>query len=132
MIKHHFSSAGTNSKISSILQSKAVHNLASTAASNLVIFVGGEEESIIEDISLTNMNITLCSQGTQKCGYFDELPSIRKVYPHSIPVIYGRFVDGLQVTGKVRYCQPYTPADNALSQTEQCKNVEILMKCQEK
>ena len=96
------------------------------------IFVGGEEESIIEDISLTNMNITLFSQGTQKCGYFDELPSIRKVYPHSIPVIYGRFVDGLQVTGKVRYCQPYTPADNALSQTEQCKNVEILMKCQEK
>ena len=92
------------------------------------IFVGGEEDSVIEDISLTNMNIVLCKQGTQLHGYFDELPSIRKVYSHSIPVVYGRYVKGLVVTGRVTYCQPYNPEENVLVEEEFCEDVEICLK----
>lgn len=92
------------------------------------IFLGGEEDSVIEDISLTNMNIVLCKQGTQLHGYFDELPSIRKVYSHSIPVVYGRYVKGLAVTGRVTYCQPYNPEENVLVEEEFCEDVEICLK----
>ena len=92
------------------------------------IFVGGEENTVIEDISLTNMNIVLCKQGTQPHGYFDELPSIRKVYPHSIPVVYGRYVKGLEVTGRVTYQEPYNPVENVLAEEEFCEGVEIKLK----
>ncbi len=89
------------------------------------IFVGGEEDTIIENITLRNMNIVLCKQGTQPHGFFDELPSIRKVYPHTIPVVYARHVKGLEVTGRVTYMEPYNPTDNPPMETESCENIKI-------
>ena len=92
------------------------------------IFIGGEEDTIIEDITLKDMNIVLCKQGTQPYGHFDELPSIRKVYPHTIPIVYGRYVKGLEVTGRVTYHTPYNPIENVLLEEEFCEDVQIELK----
>lgn len=92
------------------------------------IFVGGEADSIIEDIILNDINIILCKQGTQPHGFFDELPSIRKVYPHAIPVVYGRYVKGLEVTGRITYHAPYNPTENVLWEEEFSENVKIELK----
>ena len=89
------------------------------------IFVGGEADTVIEDITMRNMNIVLCKQGTQPHVFFDELPSIRKVYPHTIPVVYARYVNGLEVTGRVTYCEPYNPTENPISEEEFCENVIV-------
>lgn len=88
------------------------------------VFVAGEADARLENITLTDLNLTLCRQGTQAPGYFDEQPSERHVYPHTIPAVYARCVDGLRVEGRVRYMAPYTPAENPLLLTDDCTGVE--------
>lgn len=92
------------------------------------IFVAGEEDARVEDISLTDLNITMCSQGTQKSGWFDEQPSERNVYPHKIPAVYGRCVDGLRAEGRVRFEAPYSLEENGLCMAESCTGEEIALK----
>lgn len=91
------------------------------------IFIGGEEETLIKNIRMTDMDITLCRQGTQKSGEFDERPSPRGIYKHSIPVVYGRFAEGVYVQGRVRFEEPYSSENNKIYEFENCKNsmVEI-------
>ena len=43
------------------------------------------------------VDLTLCRQGTQPGGLFDEQPSARHLYPHEIPALYARCVQGLRV-----------------------------------
>ena len=62
------------------------------------IFLGAEEECPIEDVSMDHVRIQMVKQGTQSEIPFDEQPSIYQVYPHKIPCLYGRHVQGLQVT----------------------------------
>ena len=85
------------------------------------IFVAGEENARIENITITNVDITMCKQGTEKSGYFDEQPSIRHVYPHSIPAVYLRSVDNVMVSGKVKYLDPYCVTTNPLVECENCR-----------
>ena len=48
--------------------------------------------------------MTFQKQGTQPGGLFDEQPSVRHIYPHAIPALYARSVNGLTVQGStVRY-----------------------------
>lgn len=89
------------------------------------IFVAGEEDARVENISLTDLNITMCSQGTQKSGCFDEQPSERNVYPHKIPAVYGRCVDGLRAEGRVRFTAPYSLEENGLYLADSCTGEEI-------
>ena len=65
----------------------------------------------------------MCSQGTQESGYFDEQPSERNVYPHQIPAVYGRCVDGLYVEGRIHFEQPYSLEKNGLLMAEDCTGV---------
>lgn len=88
------------------------------------IFVAGEMDARVENVSLTDLQIVMCSQGTQKSGFFDEQPSERNVYPHQIPAVYGRCVDGLCVEGKIHFEQPYSLEKNGLLMTENCTDVE--------
>lgn len=89
------------------------------------IFVAGEEDARVSGIRLTDLNITMCSQGTQPCGYFDEQPSQRNVYPHSIPAVYARCADNLTVTGCIHYEKPYSVQNNRLCQHIDCTNEHI-------
>lgn len=89
------------------------------------IFVAGEADARVEHIALSDLHITMCSQGTQKSGYFDEQPSVHHVYPHTIPCVYARCADDLQVSGRVSYEAPYNVQNNSLFETQDCKNTQI-------
>lgn len=89
------------------------------------VFVAGEEDARIKNISLTNLFLTLCKQGTEEAGYFDEQPSVRQVYPHDIPVVYARAVDGLEVQGTVSYDLPYNLEQNKLYEAVDCYDDKI-------
>lgn len=89
------------------------------------IFIGGEADARVGGISLTDLQITLCSQGTQPSGYFDEQPSERNVYPHAIPAVYARCADRITVCGKVRFKEPYSMEKNGLAMLEDCTGARI-------
>ena len=92
------------------------------------IFVAGEEDARVSDIQLTDLNITMCKQGTQKSGYFDEQPSERNVYPHKIPAVYARCTDNLTVTGNIHYEEPYNMEKNGLYESQSCTREQISLK----
>ena len=81
---------------------------------------------------MTDLNIEMCSQGTQQRGYFDEQPSIRGVYAHSIPVVYGRNVDEMYVSGRVRYVAPYNIDENPHFELENCTSSLVEIKSSNK
>ncbi len=63
------------------------------------VFLAGEIESPISDVVMRNIEIHFEKQGTQAGGLFDEQPSFRGRYPHLIPGVYTRHVQGLDVDG---------------------------------
>ena len=91
------------------------------------IFVAGEKDAVIEHVQLTDLNITMCHQGTQPSGYFDEQPSEKNVYEHTIPAVYGRYAEDLTMIGRVHYEEPYNVESNPIQQLDNCKNTQISM-----
>ena len=65
------------------------------------------------------------SRGRRRAVFFDEQPSLRDVYPHKIPGIYARSVDGLYLKGEVRFVEPYCLEKNGLIDTEDCSKILI-------
>ncbi|MDO5291803.1 MAG: glycosyl hydrolase family 28 protein [bacterium] len=92
------------------------------------IFIGGEEYSKIEDVILSDIDLTLVKQGTQASGYFDEQPSNRHVYPHKIPAVYLRYVDGIQVHGRVKFGEGYSLEENGLYEIIGCQKEQIALR----
>lgn len=66
-------------------------------------------------------------QGTQPTGFFDEQPSERNVYPHSIPALYACGTDGLTVKGwQVKYEKsPRREAWAHLAEFQDCSDVRL-------
>ena len=89
------------------------------------IFIAGEQAARVSGVTLADLQITMCPQGTQPCGYFDEQPSERDVYPHAIPALYARCADGLTVRGRVRFTNPYSMEKNGLFMLEDCAGARI-------
>lgn len=92
------------------------------------VFVAGEEDCRIQNVQITDMNLTMCKQGTQQMGFFDEQPSIRNVYSHEIPAVYLRCADNVTVSGRVQFDAPYNSTDNKLYIAKDCVNDEINLK----
>ena len=92
------------------------------------VLIIGEPECPVENVRITDTDITLCRQGTQPCGTFDEQPSPRGVYEHSIPVVYCRYARISDITARVRYTEPYNIKDNPYTETEYCEDVNIDIK----
>lgn len=90
------------------------------------LFIAGEPECEIENVTIENMDLTMRSQGTQKADLFDEQPSVRNVYPHDIPAVYARSVKNLTVSGKVRREGVYK--EYPLTELEQCKDAQVCVK----
>lgn len=88
-------------------------------------FIAGDVNARIEDIRLEDFDITMCRQGTQQSGWFDEQPSIRQVYEHSIPGLYVRCTDGLTARGRIRFEEPYSKEKNGLYEAEDCTKLDI-------
>ena len=92
------------------------------------LFLAGEEESRIKNVSIEKMHLIMKKQGTQNANVFDEQPSVRGVYPHSIPVVYARCVDYLEIDGTVTLEGAYQNC--SLQEIEGCKEVQICLKKQ--
>lgn len=67
--------------------------------SESAIFIAGEKDSVIEDISITDSKIIWKNQSEHFPNMFDEQPSLRNVYEHRIPWLYLRHVNGVNVNG---------------------------------
>ena len=91
------------------------------------IFLAGEESARLSDIRLSDFEITMCRQGTQAPGWFDEQPSVRHVYQHSIPGLYARYTNRLFVNGLIRFIAPYAIEQNGLYETEDCIDSKICL-----
>lgn len=97
------------------------------------IFLGGEQLSPIERVRLRDIHITFEKQGTQPGGLFDEQPSARHIYPHSIPALYARHVRGLWLKdSSVRFCGDREAWNGGYTQTEFCENTDVSWDGEEK
>lgn len=92
------------------------------------IFIGGETDSVIEDVIISNMNLIMERQGTQEAGLFDEQPSVRDVYPHSIPALYARNVRNLTVRATVKRTGCYCEYPMVELQKCTCSEVSVVEK----
>ena len=91
------------------------------------IFLGGEKNSPIERVRLREIHLTMVRQGTQPGGLFDEQPSTRHIYPHSIPALYARHVRGLRLAdSSVQFTGEQEAWDGTRTETEFCENVRIM------
>lgn len=89
------------------------------------IFIRGEEDSIIQNVELNDITVTMKKQGTQEAGFFDEQPSQRGVYPHEIPVIYAEYAHRLRIRSLTAYWdKDRQKAWAGLLETEHCTQVE--------
>ena len=89
------------------------------------LFLCGRDGGTIENILFKDISMRFRRQGTQPTGFFDEQPSERNVYPHSIPALYARGVEGLTVKGwQVKYEKsPRQEAWAHLAELESCSDV---------
>ena len=91
------------------------------------MFIAGETVCPIRDILLKDIHLSFVRQGTQPGGFFDEQPSERHIYPHSIPALYARAVDGLQLRySTVEFHGENEAWDGTLTETEDCCNISAL------
>lgn len=92
------------------------------------VFLAGEPESMLKNIRISDLHITLARQGTQPGGLFDEQPSVRNIYPHTIPALYARSVDGLRVLhSTVRFVGEDEAWDGCAIELDNCLHVEVQM-----
>lgn len=89
------------------------------------LFLCGRDGGRIENILFKDISMRFRRQGTQPTGLFDEQPSERNVYPHSIPALYACGIEGLTVKGwQVRYEKsPWQEAWAHLAELESCSDV---------
>lgn len=92
------------------------------------IFLAGEEDCPIEDISMDHIKITMVRQGTQPEIIFDEQPSRYGVYKHSIPSLYGRYIRNWEISDSSikREGEAFPMWGNPV-ELEHCENVHLGM-----
>ena len=89
-------------------------------------FAAGEPDSEIQDLRISEMHLTLQHHGTQPGGLFDEQPSARHIYPHAIPALYARCVDGLTVKDStVRLVGENEAWDGSVAELEHCRRAKL-------
>ena len=89
------------------------------------IFLGGEEDAVIEGICIKDCAIRWRKQSVHTPEVFDEQPSPRDVYKHEIPWLYARNVEGLTVSGSFQIEESLA---GAISQEEILENCTVEIK----
>jgi hypothetical protein len=80
----------------------------------------------VQDLRMSDMHRTLQHRGTQPGGLFDEQPSARHIYPHAIPALYARCVDGLTVKDStVRFVGENEAWDVSVAELEHCRRAKL-------
>lgn len=107
-----------------IIRNLKFDNLSLKAESG--IFIAAETSCPIENVSISELDLTLEKQGTQPGGFFDEQPSVRHIYQHAIPAVYARYVNGLRLKEcRVRKIAPYMACWSDPVETENCKDLAL-------
>jgi hypothetical protein len=90
------------------------------------LFLGGEKNCMIENVFMRDIHLRFIRQGTQPGGLFDEQPSARHVYRHTIPALYVRNVKTLRLrNGSVLFTGTGEAWGGAKTQTEDCEDISI-------
>ncbi|TCL58612.1 glycosyl hydrolase family 28 [Hydrogenispora ethanolica] len=90
------------------------------------VFIAAEADCPIENVSVSELDLTLAKQGSQPGGLFDEQPSVKNVYPHAIPAVYARYVNGLRLKEcRVRKVKPPMEHWSGLTETENCRDLAL-------
>lgn len=89
------------------------------------MFLGGEEDAPVEQIRMRDMDICWKQQSLHQPDVFDEQPSVRDVYEHEVPCIYGRFANQVQINGRFFVDPSMKESIKKLAMTENCKNFVI-------
>ena len=90
------------------------------------LFLAGEACSPIEDVRLREIHLHFVHQGTQPGGLFDEQPSARHIYPHAIPALYARWVNGLSLKDSTaRFAGEKEAWDGTLTETENFRRASV-------
>ena len=77
----------------------------------------------LRGVALTNTGSPLPHQPG---GLFDEQPSARHIYPHAIPALYARCVDGLTVRDStVRFVGENEAWDGSVAELEHCRRAKL-------
>ena len=93
--------------------------------SESAIFLGGEADAVIRDVSITDSKIVWKQQSKHRPNVFDEQPSPGNVYEHRIPWLYARHVEGLTVSGKYTVDHSLAGYVEEEEILEACSQVEI-------
>lgn len=92
-------------------------------------FLAGESDSRLENIRIRDLHMIFKRQGTQPGGLFDEQPSARHIYPHSIPALYARSADELYVRDStVRYEDESEIWSKEIVILEDCTQSDVALK----
>ncbi len=89
------------------------------------VFIGGETYAPVEHIKLRDMEIVWKKQGLHLPDVFDEQPSVRDVYPHEIPCVYGRYANNIQISGQFRIDESLKEMIKTVQITKQCNNFSL-------
>ena len=106
-----------------IIRNVTFDNIDMTSES--CVFIAGEKDAAIEDVSIESLRLTQRAQGTQQPTLFDEQPSARGVYEHQIPAAYVRLARNVVIRGTLRREGAY--AGNALATKVDCRNVTLAL-----
>ncbi len=75
---------------------------------------------------MRDIHLRFIRQGTQPGGLFDEQPSARHVYRHSVPALYARSVKSFSFrNGTVLFTGENEAWNGIKEQTEDCEEVSI-------
>lgn len=69
--------------------------------SETTILIAGEPDSVISNVRLSDINLTMVKQGTQPHDTFDEQPSMYGNYKHDMTAVYLRNVKNVDVSGVI-------------------------------
>lgn len=87
------------------------------------VFIAGEENTVIENVDVTDLHLTQSVRGTQKPDVFDEQPSVHDVYEHDIPAVYVRYGRDVNVSGWVKRSDEFKAFP--LVETESSERVHV-------
>lgn len=101
-----------------------------TMDSQSCIFLSGEENAVLEDISIKDCTFRMHPQTTGKPDVFDEQPSVRNLYKHEIPALFARHVNRLTVQAEI--LRDPSMQSTPLTEQEACSHVRIELAEEEK
>lgn len=100
-----------------VIRSVMFHNIIADCESG--VYISGTRDSVVEDIQIRGLVLSVRQKSSFSGGVFDTQPSERGVFPHAIPAIFGSFISRLMIDDiKVTWGKDRNPNWGAVVQGE--------------